>query len=135
NRCRGERSTARPWCCGSGRFVCLALAAPVDVVTYPLAGLPMRALEIRLDPQARHPGGLAELVDGHEVHVADRAQAPVARERVLAVDLAAHDHACRSRPCHATLHLDDLADVDGVAEVDGLSRGCHYHAAREAGAG
>src|SRR5690606_26331524 len=75
-----------------------ALAAPLDVVAHALAGLPVAPLHLGLDAQARHGRGPAVFAERHEADVADGAQAPLAGERVLAVHLAAHDHAGAPRP-------------------------------------
>jgi hypothetical protein len=58
-------------------------------------------------------------VERHEVQVADRAQPAVAGQRVLAVHLAAHDHAGAAGPHDAAAHLEDLAHVTGLRKSIG----------------
>src|SRR5690554_1521216 len=116
----------------SGRFRLFAVAAAHDVLAHALAGGPVALLHLRLHPQCGHGAGAAVLIQRHEVEVADGAEPAVTGERVLAVDLAAHDHAAATRPGHAALEFDDLAHVDGVAEVDGFRGGSYHHGAAEA---
>src|SRR5690606_11213857 len=132
---RDVRSPTRREAGPSGRLALAVLPPPLDVVAHPLAVLPVPALRLGLDPQAGDRRRPAVVAEGDEAEVTDGAQAPLAGERVLAVDLAAHDHARPPGPGDAAPDLDDLADVDRRAEVDRLGGGGHHDAAAEARAG
>lgn len=81
------------------------------------------ARRVVLERQARHQQRLALWVDRDQAKVAGGAHAAVAFQRVLGVDMHAHDHRRAADEDHARDRLDDFAGVDGRAKVDPLARG------------